>query len=228
MKTLPKLVEVTPEGRIAAALIEGPMSYGELRSATKLSDRWLSKKLKELSSTGLIEQCEGRYRLKNYKEIVDADPVFAEFLQRKASLKAKAKMIVDEIRSNEQIVAVVLFGSVAKGRFSDESDIDLLVVTEVEMEGSLNETIYNLMFKYDVPVEAVFLTYEDLMINLQLRTAFSFGLLEGYQVLYDRGGVETLLSIKRKEMLKDWVYDEEAGAWIQKRLMHTSKPLKIS
>ena len=189
---LPKLVEITPEGKITAALIESPKSFSELKAATKLSDRWLSKKLRELSSTGLIDHHEGRYRLKNPTEIMDADPVFAQSLQKEASLKVKARLIAEEISCNKEVVTVVLFGSVAKGKATEGSDIDILVVTESEMEETLSDTIYDLMFKYDVPVEAIFLTYEDLIINLQAKTAFSFGLLEGYQILYDRGGVENL------------------------------------
>jgi len=44
------------------------------------------------------------------------------------------------------------------------------------------------------------MTWKDLLINLHKKTVFSFGLLEGYQVLYDRGGLRMLLSIKRKEI----------------------------
>ena len=71
MRDLPKLVEITPEGKIVAALIEGPKSYGRLKVATELSDRWLSKRLKELSSAGLIERYGNHYRLKRPREIID-------------------------------------------------------------------------------------------------------------------------------------------------------------
>ena len=228
MNRLPRLVEITPEGRIVAALIEGPKSYGKLKSTTGLSDRWLSKKLKELSSTRIIEHYGNQYRLRNPIEIINTDPVFAQLLQMRASLKVKARLIAEEISYNKQVVAVILFGSVAKGKATEESDIDLLIVTEREIDDQLNNTIYNLMFKYNTPLEAVIQTYDELIANLQAKTAFSFGLLEGYQVLYDRGGVEGLLSIKKREMEEEWVYDEEAGAWVQKKLMPTLKPLKTS
>jgi len=228
MRHPPHLVEVTPEGKIVAALIEGPKSYGGLRSATALSDRWLSKKLEELSSSGLIEHHGNNYQLKSPTEIINADPVFAQYLKGKISLRVKARLIAEEISQNEQVISVILFGSVAKEQATVESDIDLLVVTEVDMNDQLNNIVYDLMFKYDVPVEAIFLTYEDLIINLQTKTAFSFGLLEQYQVLYDSGGVEKLLSIKKREIRENWIFDEEAQAWIQKKLIPTLKPPKIS
>jgi len=177
---------------------------------------------------GLIEHYEGCYRLKDPAEIIDADPVFAQFLQGRASLKVRAKLIAEDMSRNREVVAVVLFGSVAKGEATDDSDVDMLVVTESEMEETLSGRLYDLMFKYDVPVEAVFLTYDDLIINLQAKTAFSFGLLEGYQIFHDRGGVENLFSIKRREILENWIYDEEVGAWIQRRLLPTLKQLKSS
>jgi predicted nucleotidyltransferase len=228
MRGLFKLVEITAEGKIVAALIEAPKSYAELKSTTNLSDRWLSKKLRELSASGLIGHQGKNYQLKNPAEIIDSDPIFAQYVQGKASLKAKARLIVEEISRNDQIVSVILFGSLAKGKTTEESDIDLLIITEVETEEQLNNTVYDLMFKHDVPLEPVFLTYEDLIINLQARTAFIFGLLEGYQVLYDRGGVETLLSIKKKEIEEEWFFDKETQTWIQKKLAPTLKPLKTS
>ncbi len=228
MRRLPKLVEITPEGKIVAALIKGPQSYGKLKSMTGLSDRWLSKKLKELSSLRLIEHHGSNYRLQSPTEIVDADPVFAQYIQREVPLKVKAGLIAEEISQNAQVVAVILYGSLAKEQATEESDIDLLVITEKDIEDQLNVMVYNLMFKHDAPVEAVFLTYDDLVINLQAKTAFSFGLLEGYQILYDRGGLESMLSIRKKEIQEDWFYDEEAQAWIQKKLIPTLKLQKTS
>jgi predicted nucleotidyltransferase len=228
MRHLPRLIEITPEGRIVAALIKGPKSYGGLKSATGLSDRWLSKKLEELSSSGLIDRHKNDYQLKNPTEIINADPIFARYLQERISLKVKAKLIAEEISQDEQVIAITLFGSVAKEQATEESDIDLLIVTDLPMEDKLNNIVYKLMFKHDVPVEAVFLTYDDLIINLQAKTAFTFGLLEGYQILYDRGGVENMLTIRKKEIQENWIYDEEAQAWIQKKLLPTLKLQKTS
>jgi predicted nucleotidyltransferase len=228
MRRLPRLIEITPEGRIVAALIKDPKSYGGLKSATGLSDRWLSKKLEELSSSGLIDHHKNDYQLKNPTEIINADPIFARYLQEKISLKVKAKLIAEEISQDEQVIAIILFGSVAKEQATEESDIDLLIVTDLPMEDKLNNIVYKLMFKHDVPVEAVFLTYDDLIINLQAKTAFTFGLLEGYQILYDRGGVENMLTIRKKEIQENWIYDEEAQAWIQKKLLPTLKLQKTS
>ncbi len=226
MTQLPTLVQITPEGRIVAALFSGHRNYSELKSLTGLSDRWLSNKLKNLSSARIVQHDGKLYLLTNPRSIIESDPIFAQFLQSMESSELKARLIADEIGHDEQVVGVILFGSIAKQKTTEESDIDLLVVTGNEIEDRLNDMVYHLMFKYDVPVEAVFLTYEDLIINLQAKTSFSFGLLEGYRVLLDRGGLEGLFALKEKEMKENWTYDEEAGAWLQKKLTLTSRLLK--
>jgi len=223
---LVRFVELTPEGKIVAALVEGSRSYSELKSLTGLSDRWLSKKLKELSSAGIIERYGRRYRLKNPEHIIGSDPAFAMFLPDRISLRSKAKLMAEELGSDERILAVILFGSLARNEVSEESDIDLLVVAEEDVEEELNRKAYDLMFKYDVPVDVICLTLEDLIINLNEETAFAFSILESYEVLFDRDGVETLLSIRRKKLMRDWIYDGEAGAWIKKKLKYTLKQPK--
>jgi len=120
------------------------------------------------------------------------------FLPNRISLRSKAKLMAGELGRDERILAVILFGSLARNEASEESDIDLLAVTEEDMEWELNRKAYDLMFKYDVPVDVICLTLEDLIINLIEETAFAFSILESYEVLFDRDGVETLLSIKRK------------------------------
>lgn len=72
------------------------------------------------------------------------------------------------------------------------------------------------------------MTWKDLLINLHKKTVFPFGLLEGYQVLYDRGGLRTLLSIKRKEIEEGSFFDKEAQTWFEKRVMLVLRQSKTS
>lgn len=152
--------------------------------------------MKELSSALLIEHYGGRYQLKNTTEIIKSEPVFAQFLQRSISREVKARLIAEEIGEVEHVLAVILFGSVAKGKATEESDIDLLIVTQGGLEEQLNSLVYSLMFKCDVPVEAAFQTLDEFIINLQAATASAFGLLEGYKVLYDRVEVQGVITLQ--------------------------------
>jgi DNA-binding HxlR family transcriptional regulator len=89
MRHLPQLIKITPEGKIIAALITSPKSYSGLKSATKLSDRWLSKKLEELSSFGIVDRRGNNYQLKNPAEIINVDPNFCKISSRKNFAKSK-------------------------------------------------------------------------------------------------------------------------------------------
>lgn len=216
-----KLLEIKPEGKILKALLEGSKSYSELKYITSLSDRWLSKKLTELSSKSLIERSDNQYQLKSSSRVMNIDPLFTRLLNIGLTLEEKARLIADEISSGN-VIAVVLFGSLAKGKSGEESDIDILVVTESEEPNELNETVYSLMFRYDVPVEAVFLSFDEVLAHALEKTSFLLGILEGYEVLYDQGGVEEILALKKNEVEKEYTYDEVGDTWIQKKLLHTS------
>ena len=206
-----KLFDLTPEGRIVFALVEGMRSYSELRRLTGLSERWLSIKLRDLEKVGVIERRGRRYILRR-PEIVSKDPLASAYLRFKGSPPSKAKFIAEELKRNGEVLAIVLFGGVAKGVFDDESDLDLLIITEGGVEP--HEEVYRLSFKYSTPIEAIFMSFEELLSHVIHRTALILGVVEGYEVLYDRVGAEKILSYLEERAKREFIYDMEAGAWI--------------
>jgi len=218
-----KLLDLTAEGRVVEALIDSPRTYSQLRLFTRLSDRWLSEKLKMLRSRGVIELRDGKYQLTRPETILE-DAVFLQYVKRSLTPLGKARIAAERIARDDQVVAIILFGSVAKGVSTEDSDLDLLIITreDGDVERELNDQIYNLMFSLDIPIESLFLTYDELLLNLQAKTTFIFGVAEGYAVLYDRGGVEKMLGLIVEEIERKWRYEEEVGAWLLK------KPLSIS
>ncbi len=169
-------------------------------------------------------QTSGKYQLKTPNQIISEDPVFAETLRTKSSLIMKARLIGEELSHLEGVLAIVLFGSTAKGTSTEESDIDLLIVTEREMEAQLNKRLYDLMMRYDVPVEGLFLTYEELLMSLQEKNALVLGIIESYQILQDKIGLQELFSLKKRLIEEEWHYDKETATWIRKNLMPILKP----
>lgn len=214
-----ELLQLTPEGKIVMELAASAKTYTELKRATKLSDRWLSKKLKELTAAGAVELRGNKYNLAKL-DIIYNDPLALEYFKSRASPLGKAKLIVEELSRDPRVLAAVLFGSIAKNRATEESDLDLVVITQGGVE--LNEEIYELAFKYDLPIEAIFMSFEELLSHVQARTTFLLGVLEGYEVLYDRVGIEKILSFLKVEVERRFSYEEEAGAWIQKSAPLTS------
>ncbi|MDI6643403.1 MAG: nucleotidyltransferase domain-containing protein [Candidatus Hodarchaeaceae archaeon] len=213
------LVQLTPEGKIVMELAAGAKTYTELRRLTKLSDRWLSKKLKELMAADVVELRDNKYGLTKL-DIIYHDPIALECFKARTTPLSKAKLIGEELSQDPRVLAVVLFGSIAKDRANKESDLDLVIITEGGAE--LNEEVYEVSFKYNVPIEATFISFEELLSHVQARTTFLLGVLEGYEVLYDRAGIENILSFLKSEVEERFSYDEGAGAWIRKNVPLTS------
>ena len=212
------LIQLTPEGKIVMELADCAKSYTELKRLTRLSDRWLSKKLKELAAAGVVELRDNRYGLAKL-DIIYNDPLALGYLKARMTPLSKARLIGEELGRNHRVQAVILFGSVAKDRATEESDLDLMMITEAGVE--LNEEIYKLAFKYDLPIEATFMSFDELLSHVQAKTTFLLGVLEGYEVLYDRAGIGNILSFLKVEVEGRFFYDEEAGAWIQKSVLPT-------
>lgn len=213
------LLQLTPKGKIIIELVLGAKTYTELKCLTKLSDRWLSKKLQELVKAKMVELRDNKYSLIK-PSIIHSDPLALECFKARAAPIGKARLIADELSRDLRVLAAVLFGSVAKGKAGEESDLDLLIITEGGIE--LNDELYALAFKYDIPIEATFMSFEELLSHIQAKTTFLLGVLEGYEVLHDRAGIRGILSFLKTKVEEKFLYDEEAGAWIQKSVLPTS------
>ncbi|MCD4782983.1 MAG: nucleotidyltransferase domain-containing protein [Candidatus Eremiobacteraeota bacterium] len=71
------------------------------------------------------------------------------------------KKALDELKLNLTMrygtdVQIYLFGSVARGDFDDESDIDVLVLVPGEVNSSIEEEIYDESFEIGLKYDVVF------------------------------------------------------------------------
>jgi len=76
------------------------------------------------------------------------------------------KGIINEIsREYSHIKRIIIYGSKTRGDFSEDSDIDLLFITETELSRSLKyqilDRIYNYELKNDIVISALFITESD-------------------------------------------------------------------
>ena len=197
------LFRVSPEGKIIYALLNGEKSFSELVKAG-LSERWLSIKLKELIFLGVVKHQDSRYRV---------DPERLQALL-KPMLKDYAWMATYEIvKEHPQVLCVLLFGSVAKGKIHDESDVDLLVVAEEPLDLSRDE--YEISMKFKIQFEIFTMDVKEFLAILHLKSSFLFGILEKYEVLFDRAGITTLLRTTLKEIRDIWHYSEDEDLWLK-------------
>jgi len=210
-----KLLEFTKEGLIAQALMEKPLRYKELKKATGLSHAWLSKKLQELQNLGIIISQEGQYRIEPAK-------LQGALKDEKTHI---ARMIAQEIAKTYDVVAVILFGSLARSQ-RKEADIDLLVVT-LENDFDPLKVSVQMLQKFCVAVDILHITLKELLTWLYEPPPILFGILSGYDILYDEGYIVPFLKTLKQQTLKKWTYLPEKELWLKKELLlHISKQLK--
>lgn len=127
------------------------------------------------------------------------------------------EMVLDKFGDN--VISIVLFGSVARGTAARYSDIDLLVISKklplkiLEREEIVSDIILKIIKKYYIRVCPVFLGPEDLSGN-NINPLF-YGVITGYRVLYDPKGFwnNFLAGIKPLIINKDPVYIEGEKRW---------------
>jgi len=204
-KTL-KLSTFTPEGRIVRALSNGKQSFSELVKATGLSERWLSIKLKQLLQLDVIKLSSNGYE-------VDHERLHAVLVP---SLKETAWIAAYEIvEKHPQVLSVLLYGSTAKGKVHEESDVDLLLISENPL--NLTDDEYEISMKYEVAFQITSVDLTEFLAMLHFKSALLFGILEGYDVLFDRAGITTLLKVFNKDIHKNWQYNKDEKLWLKLR-----------
>lgn len=91
------------------------------------------------------------------------------------------------------IRAILLFGSVARGEYTETSDVDLLIVHEGEADeirARIGDEIDRMLDDHDVLISPTFITSKDLMERMERIDSFAVTVLEEGVVLY--GDVEWL------------------------------------
>lgn len=218
------LATLKAEGKIVLVMTSGflglgnfPESFSSLKRMTGLSDPALSKALKKLLRIKLIERTPGgKYILRaRESEIRSAlKPFYGEHLAEKGRLASRGLAKFDEV------VAVILFGSVAQGKGDHDSDVDILIVLKNRdkvLEDQIDKTISELAKKLNVSIEPVFLSLVGLRTIAEREHGLLFGLMEGYRFFLDRANIERVLRAKERELKKRYEYDEKVGMWLPRR-----------
>jgi len=219
-----KILRYTPEFKILWDLINQGKSFTMLKRETGLSSRWLSRTLVELLKDNLVQKSGSLYELASLESIRETVRNELDELNRNVALlfpsvgtHGKAVRAAEFIGEDPNVVGVVLFGSVAKGTATLESDIDLLVICTEKPD--LTDIIYDAMVNIEAPIEALTMTFKQFLINLIDEPTMIFGVIEAYEVLQDRGNmIKGLLNWKEADIKKRWFYDTEEEIWLEKRL----------
>jgi len=204
---------------VVFALWDAPMRFGSLKATTGLSGAWLDRTLKQLHRTGVIEyDVTGKtYAIKKTEQLqTQVDSLIPIYFTEIAS------RVAEELAKDEQVLAVILFGSVAMGKVTRESDIDFLVVLEDldrKIEREFISRLSNIGFKFGIAIEPVLLSRDDFEGTLAADVGLIFGLARGYEVLYDRElpSLTKLLDESVARVRNEYSFKEEGEIWLPKR-----------
>ena len=80
---------------------------------------------------------------------------------------------------------IIVFGSVARGDFTERSDIDvLLIYSRTKPEDAVADRVEALMDEYDVAIVPVYLSVTEVKDRMRKADQFMLNVLEGGKVLY--------------------------------------------
>jgi predicted nucleotidyltransferase len=121
-------------------------------------------------------------------------------------------------RLGGNLVAIVLFGSYAKGSAREASDLDLLVVARMlppsrERADLLTDAFDDLVIETGIAVMPILMTERELRLGMKSLGPLMFGLVTGYQIVW---GKLPLLT-KWERFVKDrFRLSRKYDAWIIK------------
>lgn len=133
---------------VLSIVVDQPYSeftIGELATVIDCNQATVSKAVKLLTSVGVVEtRSEGRKLLVsiNRDRLDKPDPILAI---PQSEFHEPVRAFLDQLRAElDDIVGVVLFGSVARGEADRTSDIDLLIIVE-EDKTSARRTVQSIV-----------------------------------------------------------------------------------
>ena len=91
-------------------------------------------------------------------------------------------------RFQDEIVALILYGSFVRGEYSKYSDIDILIVTENKdrVREGVYDIAYDVDLKYDVLLSLLFLTPDEVEALIRKGSPFIEDIILEGVILYDR------------------------------------------
>jgi predicted nucleotidyltransferase len=207
-----RLVDLTPEGKIVLVLKHGKHTYNELKFETGLSDRWLTVKLEELESKGVIEKNGRWYGLSGRLDV--------SAYELSLYMSFQARRMADELAKLPFVKMVVLFGGVAQKRADALSDLDMIIVVSEPVEKvkvDFMPLISKLETKYHIMIEPLILTEKDFLENVYSREGgIIYGVAEGFEVLVDKtDDLAKILHNRVEEIKHSHEYLKEARIWLK-------------
>ncbi len=207
-----EIVSLTPEGKVFLVLNHGRHTYKELKTETGLSDRWLTFKLRELESKGVIKKDGKWYSLAHKLDV--------STYELSLYMRFQAKRMSDKLSKLPIVKTIVLFGSVTQKRANELSDLDMIIVVDKPLEkakAKIMPKILELEREYHIMIEPLILTEEDFLDNVySSEGGIIYGIAEGFEVLVDKTGkLARILHSRVEEIRCSHEYLSETRIWLK-------------
>lgn len=141
-------------------------------------------------------------------------------------------MVIARIRKTmrNNLVAIVLFGSYAKGTAREASDLDLLIIARKlpsgrERDEMLIDLFEDLVIDTGIAVMPILMTRDELQHDMELRGPLMFGLVTGYRVVW---GNLPLLPKWEEFVRRHYRLSKRYDAWIIKDRTNPQPKLNLA
>ena len=158
----------------------------EIAKSTNMSCGTIYPSLNELLETRILLQKKvGR----SFLYTINKNHVLFRKIKELITLEKKSlRTVAEEFASSiskKNITAIVLFGSVARGDFTEKSDIDVLIVyRNKNIKKDVDHLVDTLLDTYDIHVVPVFLTEMEIQERIKKFDNFIIALINEGQLLY--------------------------------------------
>lgn len=146
-----------------------------------------------------------------------------QFKLKQKEYENPLKEFIERVLSQypNQVVSIVLFGSVAKGKARISSDVDLLVILKEvpldwrEKDKMFSDILLDILLRYHLRIFPIITSQAVALNSARLGNPLFYGILTGYLVLYDPSSFfEKILGIVKEGIkINKPVYIEKNKKW---------------
>ena len=121
----------------------------------------------------------------------------------------------------ENLISVVLFGSVARGTATKYSDIDLLVVVKDlpadwrKRDKLLDDVVMNILLKHQLRIFPIITTPKAIINSQEIGNPLFYGILTGYKKLFDKNSFfeGVMNNVRLKVNAEKPIFYDKVGKW---------------
>ncbi len=108
--------------------------------------------------------------------------------KRNRVLRKKITNIVWRLKTRYKPEAIILFGSLAHGKFRKDSDVDLMIIKKTKSNPWKRQEMIEKFMDHSVPIDLLVYTPSEIRKRLSLNDYFLREIIEKGKVLYERKG----------------------------------------